>query len=275
MRAGRAGVIFLSTRLNDTKEHASYPADRLISIVTPAYNAAPFLADTVASVCAQTYGQWEMLVVDDCSKDHTRHVVRREAAADARVRLIELECNSGPAMARQAAVEAARGRFVAFLDSDDLWLPQKLERQLAFMRETGAAFSFTAFRRMSSDGQKVGRMIHVPRRLAYRDLLGNTAIATSTAIIDREQTGPFRMVKTYYDDFALWLEITRRGFPAYGLDEDLMRYRVLGGSVSRNKGRSARMVWRTYREVERLGVARASWSFARYVLNAFRKYRAF
>jgi teichuronic acid biosynthesis glycosyltransferase TuaG len=115
----------------------------------------------------------------------------------------------------------------------------------------------------------------VPARLSYAQLLGNTAIATSTALVDREATGSFRMVKTYYDDFALWLELTRRGHDAFGLDEDLMRYRVLGGSVSRNKARSARMVWRTYREVERLGLARSAWAFTRYALNAARKYRAF
>lgn len=246
-----------------------------MSIVTPAYNAERFLRDTVNSVRMQTHDEWEMLVVDDCSKDATAEVTRQESAADSRVRLIPLERNSGPAMARQAAVEAARGRYVAFLDSDDLWLPRKLERQLDFMRRTGAAFSFTAFRRISDDGARVGRLIHVPRRLTYRQLLGNTAIATSTVIIDRAQTGPFRMVKTYYDDFALWLEITRRGFAAYGLDEDLMRYRVLGGSVSRNKGRSAKMVWRTYREVEHLGLVQSSLSFARYAVNALRKYRAF
>lgn len=248
---------------------------KLVSIITPAYNAERFLAETVASARVQTCRDWEMLVVDDCSKDATRELARREAANDSRVRLIPLERNSGPAMARQAAVEAARGRFIAFLDSDDLWLPHKLERQLDFMRRTGAAFTFTGFRRISADGTVVGRLIHVPKRLTYHRLLGNTAIATSTAIIDRRLTGPFRLVKTYYDDFALWLEITRRGFPAYGLDEDLMRYRVLGGSVSRNKGRSARMVWRTYREVEKLGFASSSWAFARYAVNAVRKYRVF
>lgn len=246
-----------------------------ISIVTPAYNAERFIAETIKSVQAQTCRDWEMLVADDCSEDRTRDVVRELAAEDERVKLITLERNSGPAMARQAAVNVARGRFVAFLDSDDLWLQEKLERQLDFMQSLGAALSFTAFRRMSADGSRLGRLMHVPPHLTYHQLLGNTAIATSTAMIDRGRTGPFRMVKTYYDDFALWLEITRRGFAAFGLDEDLMRYRVLGGSVSRNKGRSALMVWRTYREVERLDLARASWSFACYAVNAMRKYRVF
>jgi teichuronic acid biosynthesis glycosyltransferase TuaG len=247
----------------------------LVSIITPAYNAERFLPATIASVQSQTVADWEMLIADDCSRDGTRELVGQHAAADARIRLVGLERNSGPALARQAALDAAQGRFIAFIDSDDQWLAPKLERQLDFMRTTAAAFSFTAFRRIAGDGGEPGRLITVPERLSYAELLGNTAIATSTAMIDRQQTGPFRMVKTYYDDFALWLEITRRGFAAFGLNEDLMRYRVLGGSVSRNKARSALMVWRTYRDVEHLGVMQSSWSFVRYAANAVRKYRGF
>jgi teichuronic acid biosynthesis glycosyltransferase TuaG len=249
--------------------------DELVSIVTPAFNAEQYLPQTIESVLKQSHVGWELLVADDCSKDGTRAIVETLARGDDRVRLIALERNGGPAMARQAAVDAARGRYVAFLDSDDVWLPGKLERQLEFMRQRAAGLSFTAFRRMSADSSRVGRLIHVPSMLTYSELLGNTAIATSTAMIDRGLTGPFGVVRTYYDDFALWLEITRRGFPAFGLDEDLMRYRVLGGSVSRHKGRSAIMVWRTYREVEKLGIVHSSWCFARYAVNAFAKYRAF
>jgi teichuronic acid biosynthesis glycosyltransferase TuaG len=247
----------------------------LVSIVTPAYNAERFLPETIESVRQQTYRDWELNIVDDCSVDGTRETVERYAMRDGRIRLLPLARNSGPAMARQAAVEAARGRYVAFLDSDDLWMPAKLERQLEFMSRHGAGLSFTAFRRISNDGMRVGRLIPVPERLTYGQLLGHTAIATSTALIDRGVTGPFRMVTTYYDDFALWLEITRRGFAAFGLREDLMRYRVLGGSVSRNKARSARMVWRIYRETEGLGWIRSAWCFARYAGNAARKYRRF
>jgi teichuronic acid biosynthesis glycosyltransferase TuaG len=247
----------------------------LVSIITPAYNASAFIRATVESVLAQTYRSWELLVADDCSLDRTAETVREYSARDDRVRLISMMKNQGPAAARQTALEQARGRLIAFLDADDLWVPEKLSRQLKFMIDQGAGLSFTAFRRMSSDGASVGRLIGVPARLTYAQLLGNTAIATSTAMVDRGVTGNFRMIATYYDDFALWLEITRRGFPAFGLNEDLMRYRVLGGSVSRNKGRSARMVWRTYRDVEKLPLLRSAWCFARYAINAAAKYRSF
>ena len=247
----------------------------LVSIVTPAYNATRFVTQTIESVLSQTYADWELLIVDDCSTDDTAGVVGRYAARDFRVRLLRHERNGGPAQARETALQASGGRYIAFLDSDDLWLPQKLEHQIAFMQRAQAALSFSQFRRIGAEGHTVGRLIDVPRRLTYRDLLKNTAIATSTVIIDREQTGPFQMTRTYYDDYALWLQILRRGFVAYGLREDLMRYRVVGKSVSRNKLRSAAMVWQLYRDVEKLGVLQSAWCFSHYAARAAFKYRSF
>jgi teichuronic acid biosynthesis glycosyltransferase TuaG len=143
------------------------------------------------------------------------------------------------------------------------------------MRERDAAMSFTQFRRISADGARTGRLIRVPARLDYRQLLGNTAIATSTVVIDRAITGAFSMTDTYYDDYVLWLEILRRGFVAEGLQEDLMRYRVASNSWSRNKLKSALWVWRTYRGVEKLSVLYSAWCFATYAWRAVVKYRSF
>lgn len=248
--------------------------NHLVSIVTPAYKAETTIAETIRSVQAQIYTEWEMLVVDDGSPDNTSSIVSQFAEHDPRVRLIR-QVNSGPAMARQTALEQAKGRYVAFLDADDLWLPEKLVWQLDFMSRHRAAVSFTSFRRIRPDGGGMGHRIRIPAQLTYRQLLGNTALATSSVIIDRGLVGTFRMTRTYYDDFVLWLEILKRGHVAYGLDKDLMRYRVMGQSVSRNKGRSARMVWRTYREIERLSLPESAFHFVRYTLNAYRKYRVF
>lgn len=249
--------------------------EALVSIITPAYKAGAFIAETIHSVQKQNYRHWEMLIVDDCSPDNTCDVVEAKMASDPRIRLLRHTDNGGPAKARNTALAQARGRYIAFLDSDDLWLPQKLERQLKFMCEQKAVISFTCFRRISADGSKQGRLVAIPKRLTYGQLLRNTAIATSTAIVDRDLSGPFAMKLTYYDDFTLWLDLLKRGFVAHGLREDLMRYRVLGKSVSRNKGKSARMVWNTYRQVEGLGVVFASWCFVNYAFRAFLKYRAF
>jgi teichuronic acid biosynthesis glycosyltransferase TuaG len=143
------------------------------------------------------------------------------------------------------------------------------------MRETRAAITYTRFRRMSHDGSKLGHLVEIPNHIDYLGLLCNTAIATSTVIVDRDLTGPFGMTKTYYDDFVLWLDLLKRGCDARGLQMDLMRYRVLGQSVSRNKAKSAKMVWRTYREIERLSTPVAAWCFVNYAFNALLKYRTF
>jgi teichuronic acid biosynthesis glycosyltransferase TuaG len=247
----------------------------LVSIVIPAFNAARFIGEAIGSVQSQTYGTWEMIVVDDCSRDDTCTIVEGLAAADPRIRLVRRKENGGPAAARNTALDAATGQYVAFLDSDDVWLPRKLERQTTFMRARGAALSFTGYRRISESADACGRLIRVPDRLGYHDLLKNTAIATSTVMVDREKTGPFEMTKTYYDDFALWLHLLKRGFAAYGLREDLVRYRVVGKSVSRHKGRSALWVWRTYRQVEELSLPYSAWCFVNYAVRAFWKYRTF
>ncbi|MGO4510839.1 glycosyltransferase family 2 protein [Bradyrhizobium sp. 2TAF36] len=247
----------------------------LVSIITPAYRAAKYLDKAITSVQQQTYRHWELIVTDDCSPDETREVVARYAERDQRVKLIAQSTNQGPAMARNASLRQAQGRFIAFLDSDDWWLSTKLERQLDFMRRSGAALSYTQFRRVDQDGDNEGRLIKVPDRLTYRMLLGNTAIATSTAMVDRKQTGDFRMTKTYYDDFALWLKLLRAGHVANALQEDLMRYRVLKGSVSRSKVNSAKKVWSTYREIEGLSIASSSIYFSLYTCNALLKYVRF
>lgn len=246
----------------------------LVSIITPAFNAARFIDETVRSVMAQSYPNWEMIIVDDCSKDETRIHLERLAAGNSRIKPIFQRRNGGPARARNAALRAASGAYIAFLDADDLWLPEKLEKQIAFMQVRNSGFSYTGFRRMTTYGERVGRLRPLTPQLRYSDLLKNTAITTSTVLIDRRITGDFEMPVTYYDDFATWLLILRRGHVAHGLSEDLLRYRVVGASVSRNKSKSARMVWRTYRDIEKLSLPYSVWCFSHYAWRAFRKYRS-
>jgi teichuronic acid biosynthesis glycosyltransferase TuaG len=251
-------------------------SSQLVSIITPAYNAARVIGETIASVQAQTWPHWELLIAEDCGPDRTRDIVREFARRDERVRLIEPTSNGGPAAARNHALAAAEGSWLAFLDSDDLWLPEKLQRQLAFHQgHKDAVLSFTGFRRISADGSKTGRFIPVPPRMNYRQVLGNTAIATSTVLVDRRLSGEFRMQRTYYDDFACWLALLKYGGTAVGLNEDLMRYRVMDASVSRNKRNSATQVWKALREVERLPLVPSAWYFGQYAVRAWAKYRRF
>jgi teichuronic acid biosynthesis glycosyltransferase TuaG len=247
----------------------------LVSIITPSWNVERFIGETIDSVRAQTIGDWELLIADDCSTDQTAAVVGRYAAADPRIKLIRQPRNGGPALARQAAIDNARGRFLAFLDSDDLWLPAKLERQIEFAMQNRAALSYTAFRRINESGTITGRLITVPRSLTYEQLLKNTSIATVTALVDRELVDNVSMKNEHYDDFCLWLSILKQGHAAHGLNEDLARYRVRGVSVSSRPFRSAGWVWHIYRKVEQLPVIKAAWCFAHWATRAWLKRREF
>ena len=248
--------------------------DTLVSIVTPAYTAGRFIAETIHSVLAQTHNNWELIIVDDGSPDDTCSIVEQISREDCRIRLIRQRRNLGPSVARNRGLEAASGRYIAFLDADDLWLPQKLERQIQFMGDVNAAISFTAFRRISETGDRCGRLIRIPERLTYGQLLRNTAIAASAVLIDRGLTGAFQMSMAPCDDYFLWLEFLRRGFVAHGLQEDLMRYRVVEASCTRNKRKNALNVWRTYREIG-LSKTYAAWCFTNYAIRAWLKYSRF
>ena len=247
----------------------------LVSIITPSWNVERLIGETILSVQAQTLGDWELLIADDCSTDNTPAVIESYAAKDARIKLIRQPRNGGPALARQAAIEQAQGRFIAFLDSDDLWLPAKLERQVAFARQHRAALSFTAFRRINEDGSTTGRLIAVPDSLTYDQLLKNTSIATLTALVDRDIAGDIAMKNEGYDDFCLWLSILKPGHLGWGLNEDLARYRVRGVSVSSRPMRSAGWVWHIYRNVERLSLIKSAWCFAHWGARAWLKRRLF
>ena len=243
----------------------------LISIIMPAFKAERFIAETLASVQSQSFVDWECLVVDDASPDGTAALAQRIAAGDRRVRLLRHAANRGTAAARNTALEAASGRYIAFLDADDLWLPAKLERQLAFMQASDAAISYTAFRRIDESGTRVGRLIHVPAEMTSRKLLANTAIATLTAMVDRERSGPFAMREMRRDDLILWLTLLRQGCSARGLNEDLARYRVVKGSLSSRRLRSAAWVWQVYRHEVGLGPLRALWYLGNYGARAWWK----
>jgi teichuronic acid biosynthesis glycosyltransferase TuaG len=243
----------------------------LVSIITPSWNVERLIGETIESVQAQTFGDWELLIADDCSTDQTPAVVSGYAAADPRIKLIRQPRNGGPALARQAAIDHATGRYLAFLDSDDLWLPNKLERQLAFAERQRAPLSYTGFRRIDEAGAVTGRLIQVPQSLTYEQLLRNTSIATLTAMVDRDLAGPVAMKNEPYDDFCLWLSILKPGLVAHGLNEDLARYRVRGVSVSSRRFRSASWVWHIYRRVEKLPFPKAAWCFAHWSTRAWLK----
>jgi teichuronic acid biosynthesis glycosyltransferase TuaG len=236
-----------------------------VSVVMPAYNAEATIASAMASVRDQTDAGWELIVVDDGSTDRTAEIAAAAAAADKRIRLIR-QRNQGVAAARNAAIEAATGRYLAFLDADDLWLPSKLERQLRFMSLRSSALSATAYRRQWGD--KLGPFFHVPELITYATSLGSRPFISITVMVDTAQVR-VRMPNISRgsllpEDLVAWLGILRTGVVAHGLDEDLARYRSTEGSRSCSKAKCAYQVWRVYRDIERLDLARSSWYFAQY-----------
>lgn len=249
--------------------------DELVSIIVPVYNAEKYIGETIASVTAQTYENWELLLVEDCSSDGSLAAIRRcmEEREDSRIRLLRQPSNIGAAGARNRGLEEARGRYIAYLDADDLWAPKKLEKELCFLRETGAAFAFTGYEFADEQGQGTGKVVHVPRTLCYRQALSNTTIFTTTVMFDTAKIGKEELAMPVIksEDTALWFRVLRKGYTAYGLDENLVRYRRSGGTLSANKLEAIRRIWHLYRRAEGLSLPRSAWHFCFWAVRAVKR----
>ncbi|WP_151720679.1 glycosyltransferase family 2 protein [Gemmobacter serpentinus] len=245
----------------------------LVSVVIPVFNAGETLAATVASVQAQSLMDWEALLVDDGSRDDSAAIMARLAASDPRIRCLSTEGQQGAGPARNAGIAAARGRFIAFLDADDQWHPEKLKLQLAAMAETGIPFSCTAYLRVNA-AKDNRRVVGVPARARRADLLKTNTVACSTAIYDRAHFGPRAMPDLRRrQDFALWLDLLRDTPVVLGLPLVLMTYREDAGSLSAPKGRAAADTWRMYRQIPGLGLPQAAWYFGHYALRGLLRHR--
>jgi teichuronic acid biosynthesis glycosyltransferase TuaG len=246
----------------------------LVSIITPVFNRSSTLNDNIKSVLSQTYSNWEMILVDDCSKDDSVEIIEGFLRSDARIKLIKLTENSGAAVARNRAIEAAKGRFIAFLDSDDLWKASKLQTQVDFALKTKVALTHTAYEWMDGAGDPMGKIIKSPSRLDYKAMLKSNYIGCLTAMYDVEIIGE----KVYMpevakrQDYALWLKILRAGHTARFIDEPLAYYRVGHDSLSSNKMETILYYYKILREIEGIGRVKSAYYFTIYLINAFRKF---
>lgn len=245
-----------------------------VSIITPSYNSCEFITEMIESVINQTFADWEMIIVDDCSTDNSVSVIKSCIEKEPRIKLIQLKENSGAAVARNTAIEAAQGRYIAFLDSDDLWLPDKLEKQLAFMQANDYPFSYTAYDKIDENGQ-VFVHIGVPNRVSYSELLKTCSIGCLTVIYDTQYFGKEYMpTNTKREDFATWLLLLKKTEYAYGLIESLAQYRVYETQTSAKKAKMAKENWRLYREVEKLNLVKASYYFSHYAVRGLLRTKA-
>lgn len=237
-----------------------------VSVITPLYNASSFLHLTVQSVLAQSFTDWELILVDDCSSDNSVAIAESFAAKYSRIRVIRLTKKTGASVARNTGIEVAQGRYIAFLDSDDLWLPNKLEKQLQFMQEKDIAFSFSAYEKIDEAGNPLGSM-GVPEKVSYRDLLKTCVIGCLTSMYDTQKLGKIYMLtNTKREDFATWLAILKKIDFAYGMNEILAQYRVYAHQTSAKKLQMAKENWKLYRDIEQLSFLKSCYYFIHYAV---------
>lgn len=243
----------------------------LVSIITPSFNTGAFVASTIESVLAQTYPNFEMIIVDDCSTDDGPAVIREFVRRDNRIRFYQNAKNLGPSKSRNTAIDLAKGRFIAFLDSDDIWYPEKLEQQVEFMIGNGHEFTFTAYDKISEDGETIGR-VNVPKKVNHEDLLKTCSVGCLTAMYDTAKMGKVFMPEIRKrQDFALWVKILKLIPIGYGIKAPLAKYRVRNSSISGNKWKASGYQWKVYREIEKLSLVQSSYYFLHYTINGLIK----
>ncbi|WP_316770598.1 glycosyltransferase family 2 protein [Pedobacter frigiditerrae] len=238
--------------------------DPLISIITPCYNSADFITPTINSVIDQSYTNWELIVIDDHSKDETCKVVEEFAKQDPRIKLVRLEKNGGVANARNVGLSTVKGKYVAFLDSDDIWLKDKLSRQIGYMEEKKLPMSFCAYNRINEEGKIISKLIEVPKSVNYKQLLSHNVIIFSTSLTLTSAIGELKFKKVGHEDWIFWLDLFKKCGQGYGINEPLALYRIRSNSVSSNKLKVIGFTWKILRESEKLGLMESIYHFTKY-----------
>ena len=227
----------------------------LVSVITPIYNSADYLAETIKSVKKQTYANWELILIDDCSTDDSLVIALSYSESDPRIKVLQKAVNSGMAEAINGGCREAQGQYIAFLDSDDIWLPQKLERQVQFMQDKDCAISCTSYVQINVDGSKEGRLFKALEKADYRRVLLDCPVGHSTVMYDVKKLGKQKVpnIRKRSDD-ALWLQILKHEPYIWGLRETLVKYRIRGKSLSANKFTLVKYHWKLYRKIEHMNV---------------------
>jgi len=248
--------------------------DPLVSIIMPAFNSGAYISCAIKSVLQQTYKNWELIVVDDCSTDNTCLIVENLQKNDNRIFLYKQPSNSGAAQARNRALKESKGRFITYLDADDIWLPQKLEKQIKFMLDEHHPFTCTSYEVIDDSGHSKGKQVHMLRSVDYKEfltynLLQTVGIAVDTKFVDKSTLIMPNLRRR--QDAATWLQVLKSGMECYGIHEILAQYRHTKNSLSSNKLKAVKGIWFLYREVEKLPLAFSCYCFIRYAILAIWK----
>lgn len=242
-----------------------------MSIIMPSYKSRRFISNSINSVISQTYENWEMIIVDDMSPDDSNKIIQKYVNIDPRIQLIPLNKNSGPAIARNIGIENAKGKYIAFLDSDDIWLPVKLEKQIHFMRDNQLVLTYGSYYTIDENGRRMGTRNAKPY-ISYNDMLKSNHIGNLTGMYDAEKLGKYYMDNVGHEDYTLWLKILRDVGATKGMVDPLAEYRILKGSVSSNKIKAAQWQWAIYRDVLKLNIYKRIYYISWYLYYGLRKH---
>ena len=245
-----------------------------VSIITPIYNCEKFLPKTIECVINQTYTDWEMLLVDDCSPDNSAKIIKKYAKDDNRIKYFKLDKNSGAAIARNKALEESKGRFIAYLDADDLWKSEKLEKQVEFMLKNNYPFTCTDYEKIDESGKSLNKIVKIQKKVNYFLFLRNTIIQTVGVMVDTKLTGKELLKMPNIrrrQDAATWCQLLKNGFDCYEVPENLSYYRVVKNSLSSNKFKAVKTNWYWYRKIEKLPLWKTCYCFIGYAFNAVKK----
>ncbi|MCM1138667.1 MAG: glycosyltransferase [Muribaculum sp.] len=247
--------------------------DFLVSIITPCYNAERVISQAIESVLSQTYQNWEMIIVDDCSTDGSADIIKKYAKQDDRIKYLRTEKASGsPSLPRNMGIDNAKGDYVAFLDSDDLWLPNKLEKQVEFMSKNKASISYSYYEKMSWNGERNNRLIKTSSKSTYKSLLKSNTIPCLTSMITLNVIGDIRFKQIPQEDFCFWLDILKKGYIAYNICEDTALYRVAKDSRSSNKLNMFKGYWNVIRNHQHIPFIECCYFMVTYTILGLKKY---
>ena len=244
----------------------------LVSIIMPCYNTEKYIAKSIESVIQQTYPNWELIITDGPSSDNTASIVRYYCEHDQRIHLITPSQRRGIADARHNSIQNAKGKYFAFLDSDDIWVKDKLEKQIAFMTNKGYAFTYGNYEIIDADGTPTGKIIRNGGVVDYNKYLRNTIIGCGSVMLDRNRIGQIlQPVEDVNDDMALWCSIMRHDIKAYPMDEVLYLYRIRDDGASSQRMKMVKSVWKVYQKQEKLSLPKSVFCFTSYAFNALIK----
>lgn len=258
----------------DLNPQPMYSMKDLVSIITPTYNSAKYIRETIASVQNQSHANWEMILIDDCSTDNTVEIIEEIQKTEPRIHLIKSDVNQGPAVSRNKGIRIAKGKYMTFLDADDIWLEDFIENSIATIKTTNIHFVFSSYKRSNENLEFVYSDFIVPEKVTYTDILKTNSISCLTAFIDIEMLGKKMMPEVYKrQDMGLWLKYLKEIPYAYGIKQPKAIYRIRENSLSRNKFNLIKYQWEFYRQVERLSIPSSCYYMLQWTVRGFIKYK--